>query len=186
MQVDFGVSQMNKQQKIFKITGLLLNYPQEEWIENLETIEMEINSLKDASVNSYFQSFAKYLTATTYADLCERYVKTFDFYGVSTLNLTYNVFKDSRERGNALVQLREIFSQSQFYPLTDELPDYVPLILEFLSICETELADQLIKIHYKSFVKLEQDLMENDSPYQFLMKIVVYLISERLKTIKAS
>jgi len=177
---------MNKQQKIFKIAGVLLNYPQEEWIANLETIEMEINSLKDPTINSYFQSFIKYLKTTTYADLCERYVKTFDFYGVSTLNLTYNVFKDSRERGNALVQLKEIFSQSLYYPLTDELPDYVPLILEFLSICETKLADQLIQIHYKSFVKLEQDLMKNDSPYQFLMQIVVHLISERLKAIKAS
>src|SRR5690625_33742 len=131
MRVDFGVNRMNKQQKIFKIAGLLLHYPEKEWIENLEAIEIEISSLKDLSINNYFQSFKKYLTTNTYEDLCERYVKTFDFNGVSTLNLTYNVFKDSRERGNALVQLREIFSKSQFYPITDELPDYVPLILEF-------------------------------------------------------
>jgi|SRR5690625_204119 len=177
---------MNNQQKIYKLIALFLQYPEKEWLENIHLIEKEIESLKIPLINDYFHSFINYLTSTPYEQLCERYVKTFDFYGVTTLNLTYNVFKDSRERGNALIQLRKIFSNSKYHPITDELPDYVPLILEFLAICEKELADQLIKIHYKSFVKLEQDLIEQESPYRFLIKIVVHLASERLKEIKAS
>lgn len=177
---------MNKHQKIYKLIALLLQYPEKKWLENIQMIEKEIESINVPLIKDCFHSFIAYFESIPYEELCERYVKTFDFHGITTLNLTYNVFKDSRERGNALIQLRGIFANSEFQPITDELPDYVPLILEFLSICEKELADQLIKIHYKSFEKLAQDLTEHHSPYQYLIKIVVYLASKRLKEIKAS
>ncbi|HLS07060.1 MAG TPA: nitrate reductase molybdenum cofactor assembly chaperone [Bacillota bacterium] len=177
---------MNKQQKIFKLASVFLHYPEREWLTHIETIKNELNVLNLPIIDECFQSFLTYLTANSHEELCERYVKTFDFYHVTTLNLTYNVFKDSRERGNALIKLRQLFSESKFQPITDELPDYVPLILEFLSVCEEKIADRLITLHYKSFVKLEQDLIEHKSPYRHLMKAVVHTTEKRLKNIKAS
>lgn len=186
MKVDFGGKWMKQHQKVFKLTSLLLHYPNEEWLSKLDEIKSEIATINNQVINAYLNAFMTYLEKTPYDELCERYVKTFDFFGVTTLNLTYNVFKDSRDRGTALIKLRQIFSESEMMPLTDELPDFVPLILEFLAVCEDELVEKLLKLHFNSFTKLENDLEKNDSDYHFLAKAIVEVASEHLKNVKAS
>src|SRR5699024_7401142 len=104
---------------------------------------------------------------------------TFDFHGIVTLNLTYTVFKDSRKRGEALVKLRQMFYDSNLSAETEELPDYLPMILEFLAMADEKYIHQVLKLHLNSIKKLEKDLAENDSPYHFLLKAVTE-VSHRL------
>jgi nitrate reductase delta subunit len=63
----------------------------------------------------------------------ERYVATFDFHEPASLYLTAHELGDSRRRGQALIELRALLRTAGFEETGDELPDYLPLLLEFLA-----------------------------------------------------
>lgn len=164
---------MKAHQKVFKLTSTLMLYPQRQWIEQISAVKEEISTYNNSLVNSYLNSFIHYLETTPFEQLCLNYVYTFDFHGVTTLNLTYNVFKDSRKRGEALVKLRQILSDSDLEAESDELPDYLPMILEFVSVADEKYAIRLLRLHMNSLKHLEQELVKNDSPYHFLLKAII-------------
>jgi nitrate reductase delta subunit len=186
MKADFGGSLMKLHQKVYKITSLLLQYPQKEWYDALPEIKEEIRIMDNPMVKAYLTSFIHYLESTPHIRVCEKYVNTFDYHGVTSLYLTYNVFKDSRERGEALVKLRQILSDSDLETDTEELPDYLPMILEFLSEADDQYVHRLLKLHLNSIIKVEKDLVENDSEYHFLLKAAIEASRQLLKNEKVS
>ncbi|MCR2493331.1 nitrate reductase molybdenum cofactor assembly chaperone, partial [Salmonella enterica] len=64
--------------------------------------------------------------------LQETYVATFDRNRAHSLHLFEHVHGESRDRGQAMVDLLETYRQHGFEPVVSELPDHVPLFLEFL------------------------------------------------------
>jgi nitrate reductase delta subunit len=66
-------------------------------------------------------------------DLQESYVMLFDRSRSLSLNLFEHVHGESRERGGAMVSLIETYRAAGFEPATTELPDHLPVLLEFLS-----------------------------------------------------
>jgi len=66
-------------------------------------------------------------------DLQERFVMLFDRSRSLSLNLFEHVHGESRERGGAMVSLIETYRAAGFEPATSELPDHLPVLLEFLS-----------------------------------------------------
>src|SRR5690625_2155473 len=181
MKVDFGVKTMEVHQKVYKIASFLLQYPTEEWLGGIEEIKTEVKKLDNSVAKMYLHSFLYYVEATPLDELCERYVYTFDYHGIVTLHLTYHVFKDSRQRGEALVKLRNIFQESELEALSEELPDYLPLILEFLSIANEKQMEDILKLHVKSMEKLHDDLVEGDSEYHFILKAINEVSQRKLE-----
>ncbi|HLR08077.1 MAG TPA: nitrate reductase molybdenum cofactor assembly chaperone [Bacillota bacterium] len=177
---------MKTHQKVFKLVSFFLQYPEEEWFTALPDIKHEIADIDNPVVKTYLTSFITYLESEPFDQLCEKYVKTFDFHGLVTLNLTYTVFKDSRKRGEALVKLRQMFYDSELSAETDELPDYLPMILEFLAMADEKYIHRVLKLHLNSIKKLENDLAENDSPYHFLLKSTTEVSDQILKNAQVS
>ncbi|GAB3805071.1 nitrate reductase molybdenum cofactor assembly chaperone [Virgibacillus kimchii] len=177
---------MKLHQKVYKIAALLLQYPQKEWVDELPELKAEIQKLENPMAKAFLSSFIHYLECTPYIRICENYVNTFDYHGVTSLYLTYNVFKDSRDRGEALVKLRRIMNDSDLELESEELPDYLPMILEFLSEAEEKYIQRMLKLHLNSMVKVSKDLAENDSPYHFLLKAVIEVSRQLLKNEKVS
>ena len=66
-------------------------------------------------------------------DLQESYVMLFDRSRTLSLNLFEHVHGESRDRGGAMVSLIETYRAGGFEPATTELPDHLPVLLEFLS-----------------------------------------------------
>lgn len=66
--------------------------------------------------------------------LQEHYVMLFDRSRTLSLNLFEHVHGESRDRGGAMVSLIESYRQAGFEPATTELPDHLPVLLEFLSM----------------------------------------------------
>ncbi len=73
----------------------------------------------------------------------EDYVKTFDLSEVASLYLTAHEFGDSRERGAALIQLGQWFSDAGYGVALGELPDYLPLLIEFLAVGPDSVGGEL-------------------------------------------
>src|SRR5690625_2437873 len=62
-----------------------------------------------------------------------RYVDLFDRGRRTSLNLFEHVHGDSRNRGPAMLELRQRYLEAGMEPVSDELPDHLPLLLEYLS-----------------------------------------------------
>ena len=71
----------------------------------------------------------------------ERYVLLFDRTRSLSLHLFEHVYGESRDRGQAMVDLKQLYEQHGLFMSSSELPDYLPLFLEFLSaVPETQSA----------------------------------------------
>lgn len=77
-------------------------------------------------------------------DLQERYVMLFDRSRSLSLNLFEHVHGESRDRGGAMVSLIETYRAAGFEPATTELPDHLPVLLEFLAARPTREARETL------------------------------------------
>ncbi|MBM4763384.1 nitrate reductase molybdenum cofactor assembly chaperone [Bacillus sp. B15-48] len=160
---------MNRKRMVYSLISSLLQYPNQEWQELENELFDEVSRISAEPVRVPLLRFLSYLKDTPFDKLCENYVNTFDFYEKTTLYLTHMVFKDNRERGNILIQLRQEFYQSGVEIVSDELPDYLPLILEFASIAPEGQAEKILRLHKRAIDHLQLELQGIDSPYRFLM-----------------
>ena len=127
-------------QNTYKILSLLLDYPNEDVKENLSGLKRVIeeeNGLDKAQSNLLSQ-FLDPIQSITLSDWQMLYVQQFDFSSSTNLYLFDHVYGDSRERGQAMVDLTEMYNKAGFMPCSDELPDYLPLFLEYLSLLKNE------------------------------------------------
>lgn len=72
--------------------------------------------------------------------LQEHYVEVFDRGRQHCLHLFEHVHGESRDRGQAMVDLRERYLAAGLDPASEELPDYLPLFLEYCSTLPTATA----------------------------------------------
>lgn len=153
---------------VFRLCSLLLEYPQEEWRK--EDHKHVAGLITDKKIKTDFLAFFHYLESTPFVILCENYVKQFDFRTDTTLYLTYGIFGDNRERGPALVMLKMEYAKAGFFIREGkELPDYLPLILEFASIAEDPAVRRIFLIYKKQLENLKTKLAEDHSPYVHLL-----------------
>jgi nitrate reductase molybdenum cofactor assembly chaperone NarJ/NarW len=176
---------MEEHRKIFKIASILLQYPEQGWIGD-EQLFHEISSLSNESVRKLFMQFLDYLTTNEIETLCEIYVNTFDFSDKTTMYLTYHLFGDQKERGQAFLKLKEEFRNAGFDLLDEELPDYLPVVLEFASVAPEEHAKKMLLIHKTTIDKIAEELKLANNPYYLVMDGCVTGIVSFLEEKKAS
>ncbi|HUC91752.1 MAG TPA: nitrate reductase molybdenum cofactor assembly chaperone [Paenibacillus sp.] len=176
---------MEQHQKIFKLASVLLQYPEPEWLL-ADDLRQEIIDLDNRTIREIYLQFVDYMEIHGVERLAEQYVGTFDFSDTTTLYLTYHRFGDNPDRGPAFIKLREEFA-SAGYPLEDdELPDYLPLVLEFASIASPEHARKIFMIHKQTIDRLLAELDKADSPYRWIIQALVHAIDAFLAESKAS
>ena len=73
------------------------------------------------------------IATTDQLDAEERYVAVFDRGRATSLNLFEHLHGDSRDRGQAMVELKQMYERAGFRLATSELPDHLPVLLEYLS-----------------------------------------------------
>lgn len=173
---------MDQSQAVYSLASILLQYPSMEWKDYLDELYHEARQFTDPEVKGCFQRFIDYLERHDYETLCQSYVRTFDFNERSTLYLTYTVFKDNRDRGPALVKLRQEFLAAGAELESDELPDYLPLILEFAAITDTAKSAKILKLHFRAIERLALELEAMNSPYYLLLGAVVSSIRKLSET----
>jgi nitrate reductase delta subunit len=77
-------------------------------------------------------------------DLQERYFALFDRSRTLSLHLFEHVHGESRDRGQAMADLIALYRGHGFEPTASELPDFLPLFLEFLSLLPGNEAQALL------------------------------------------
>lgn len=132
--------------KTFKILGLLLSYPTEEIITHLDDLMqvMELEKMLPKRNLKKIKAFAAELQSEDIYQVQENYVELFDRGRTHCLQLFEHIHGESRDRGQAMVNLAEAYAEKGLYISAGELPDYLPLFLEFLSLCPADEATTLL------------------------------------------
>ncbi|PNW90951.1 nitrate reductase molybdenum cofactor assembly chaperone [Burkholderia pseudomallei] len=115
---------------IYPILSALLTYPEQPLLDALPEIERALDAQPGA--RAALAPLVESLRATPLIELQERYVATFDRTPSHSLHLFEHVHGESRDRGQAMVDLLDEYRRHGFEPVGSELPDYVPLFVEFL------------------------------------------------------
>ena len=169
--------------KTFKLLGLLLSYPQPEWLQHLDDcrhVLSEEQLLTGKSLSSVLAFIDKLESSEPYR-LQEDYVATFDRGRAHSLHLFEHIHGESRDRGQAMVNLTATYADKGLIIDRAELPDYLPLFLEFLSCCTPGEAVQLLGEPVEVIAAIGQRLKEKDSPYSTLFAALVKLSRARPK-----
>lgn len=121
--------------QILKVIALLLNYPTEEVSAHCADLEESINSAREISpeLRSKLLASITSIYQTDIMDAQENYGLLFDQGRSMSLHLFEHVHGESRDRGQAMVDLMDIYKQQGFEMAALELPDYIPLFLEYLA-----------------------------------------------------
>ncbi len=152
----------------FKALGLFLMYPDVElqaaYPYALAVLEAE--GLVPRSRLSSLRFLANQLADDDLLDLQARYVQLFDRNRSLSLNLYEHVHGESRDRGAAMVELRELYAADGLQLATGELPDHLPVFLEFLSTLEGGRARALLGQASHVLAAIGERLKKRRSPYQ--------------------
>lgn len=118
---------------LYALASRLFDYPAD--------IAGDINLFRRSAENMCERSrrvlldFLEYLDKSSPLALQEGYTRTFDLNPDLCLNLTWHRWGDDKKRSSALVELKKMYRDAGFDILGAELPDYLPIMLEFLSVC---------------------------------------------------
>lgn len=125
---------------IYRICAALLDYPTEElWQAQHEFIEvLDDDDQLTTEQKQLLIKFVQDYFSQPLLDAQSEYYQTFDVGYMTSLLLFEHVYGDSRERGQAMVDLMEQYSVAGIEIASKQLPDYLPLFLEYLSILPAE------------------------------------------------
>jgi nitrate reductase molybdenum cofactor assembly chaperone NarJ/NarW len=164
-------------QLLCKITSLLLEYPRGDFWDYLDDLEAGLEPLSSTEDSRILRDFIKYLQSATVTEIQQGYTDTFDMSSATSLNVTHHDLGKSKERGAALVQLQQIYRENGYELKSTELPDYLPLILEFWSVCPERVFLPMAARFRVSIEMLASRLEEMKSPYAGLLKLTLHMVS---------
>ncbi len=104
----------------------------------------------------------------------EEYVRTFDMVPEHSMHMTHHLIGEDKNRGPALIDLGEYYKGYGFELNAEakELPDYLPLMLEFVSLLDAEEAKLFLSRWTKVLRQLRVNLEDGGSPYAELIQLV--------------
>lgn len=124
--------------KLLTVLSLLMDYPENNSEELLALLRigtqlMEVPAQAKQQIHSHLDPFLNYYARTPLLDLQSNYDGLFDRGRSLSLHLFEHIHGESRDRGQAMVDLQQQYHAAGLDIGVKELPDYLPLYLEFLS-----------------------------------------------------
>lgn len=158
-----------------KALACLLLYPDDDLLESLpeiSTVIQESNEL-DAEAKGRLEEFLEWVQKTDLTPLQSAYVSTFDIGKHASLNLFEHTQGDSRDRGQVMVELNRLYKEHGLDLATTELPDHLPVFLEFLSGLERPDAQLWLESTSDPIRKIDRELQLDESPWEAVTAAVL-------------
>lgn len=153
--------------RTLKALSLMLSYPTAELQQAMPEIGAVLvaDPRLSAQTRAALQRLANELEQGDLFDVQEGYVLLFDRSRTLSLNLFEHVHGESRDRGGAMVSLIETYRAAGFEPATTELPDHLPVLLEFLSTRPFAEVQEILADAAHIFDALSKRLGRRESGY---------------------
>ncbi|HTN64166.1 MAG TPA: nitrate reductase molybdenum cofactor assembly chaperone [Devosia sp.] len=162
--------------KTFKALSALLTYPSSELQEAIPAIrKVLLDGILPPDGVAALEPLLISLADIDLYELQERYVLLFDRSRTLSLNLFEHVHGESRDRGGAMVDLLETYRAGGFDLCGTELPDHLPVLLEFLSMRPLAEAREILADAGHILIALAERLARRDSAYAAVLETVVTL-----------
>jgi len=155
-----------------KLLSLLLQYPTAELLDAHSELAAAAATLPDRAARSGSERLLASFEGRSLGELQQTYVETFDFDRRASLHLTYHTHGDRRQRGLELVRLKRRYAEAGLELAEGELPDYLPVLLEFAAL-EPATGGELLSALRESLELVRSRLHERESPYAGLLDAVV-------------
>jgi nitrate reductase delta subunit len=155
----------------FQLLTLLLSYPSEEITKGRDEIAVAAAALPAGRARDAIRRFLDHFLAVPALVLQQEYVETFDLQKRSSLYLTFFTHGDTRKRGQELLRLKRLYRSAGFVLEGGELPDYLPLVLEFTAL-DREHGEWVLREHRAGLELLHMHLRDRGSPYAELLEAV--------------
>ncbi len=154
--------------KSFKVLSALLTYPCTELIAAAPGFAAVLDGerIVPASERRALDCLIDDIAGGDIYDLQERYGLLFDRSKTLALYLFEHVHGENRDRGQAMVDLRAMYEEAGLFVAANELPDYLPLFLEFLSTRPIGEARVLLADTAHILAALSERLGRRQSAYQ--------------------
>ncbi len=163
--------------RTLKALSLLLSYPTRELQLAMPEIGAVLSSERrlTAAARRALRPLVEEISGRNIYDLEEQYVMLFDRSRTLSLNLFEHVHGESRDRGGAMVSLMETYRDGGFEPATTELPDHLPVLLEFLSTRPFVEAQETLADAAHIFEALNARLARRESGYAAVFAALLQL-----------
>jgi nitrate reductase delta subunit len=154
-----------------KLASLMLQYPGDELLAARAELREAAAELVPGPQRDALTRFVDWYAGAAPEDLQAEYVDTFDFTRRSALHLTYHRFGDRRQRGMALLALKQRYTAAGLELTDSELPDYLPVMLEF-AVLAPEPGLEVLAHNRDALELLRSSLHDRPSPWAYVVDAV--------------
>ncbi|GLS05211.1 nitrate reductase molybdenum cofactor assembly chaperone [Chitiniphilus shinanonensis] len=155
---------------LYRILSALLSYPEQDLLDARDEIAAALAAHPAAC--DTLRPLTDFLAAHRLIALQENYVATFDRNPAHSLHLFEHIHGESRDRGQAMVDLLAEYQRHGVEPDVAELPDHVPLFLEFLGLIDEDEAEALLDDAIHVLAAIGRRLARNESPYAAVFQVL--------------
>ncbi|MGW0036811.1 nitrate reductase molybdenum cofactor assembly chaperone [Gordonia sp. NPDC003376] len=149
---------------VHQVASWCLGYPDDALLARLPLLDAALVERDDTETTDLLRGMVRHLAQTPPAVLRHDYIELFDLNRKHTLYLTYWTDGDTRRRGESLAAIKQLYRDSGFVvDLHGELPDHLPIILEFCAIADPERGTELLRTHRRALESIRQALTERGS-----------------------
>lgn len=165
---------------LFRALSALLSYPTQDMQNALPEIAAVVTAtpLLASRERSDLLDLIGELSHDDLLAIEERYVDLFDRGRALSLHLFEHLHGESRDRGEAMVDLKRIYAQAGFELSTRELPDYLPVILEYLSCRGLAEARTMLADCAHILITIGRSLIARKSRYAAILQALIVIAGE--------
>lgn len=172
-----------------KLCSLLLQYPDQQLLDARGELSAAVRQLPVTPARKALQRFCTWWGVEDPLALQQHYVKTFDLDKRCGLYLTFFGQGDKRERGSALLRLKRLYRAAGLPLEGSELPDYLPVMLEFASAAPSGQGQIVLREHRAALELVRAGLRERGTPYADVLDAVCHTLgtisaADRARAIK--
>ncbi|MFE0750453.1 nitrate reductase molybdenum cofactor assembly chaperone [Gordonia sp. NPDC058843] len=148
------------------IASWCLSYPDDEVLERVELMRAALDELDDPRTTAALRQTVDHLAVGDPTVLRRDYTELFDLSKRHTLYLSYWSDGDTRRRGTTLGEFKQAYRDSGFLvDLHGELPDHLPVVLEFSARVDPARGVELLEKHRAAVELIRFALLDSGSPY---------------------
>jgi nitrate reductase delta subunit len=162
----------------YKLSSLALQYPDEEILEARPDLLIACNELPDSSAANALRRFCEWWSTAEALRLQQDYVQTFDLDKRCGLYLSFYAEGDRRQRGMALLRLKRMYRAAGLPLEGSELPDYLPVMLEFAGALPRGVGEIVLREHRAALELLRHSLHDRGTPYAAVLDAVCLTVGD--------